>query len=126
MRPVIKLRFTNTEPFFGPGIASLFREIESTGNVRSACEKCGFSYSKGWKIIRRCEKEFGYEIVDRVAGGQSGGAAKVTEKGLALLAAYDEMLGELESISEQKFRLITEKYGLGGEDNSNDNTTKEG
>jgi len=124
MRPIIKLRFVNTEPFFGPGIAELFREIDNCGNVREACEKCGFSYSKAWKIIRRCEEEFGYAIVDRKQGGNSGGKATVTEKGHDLLAAYDELLAELESITAERFRELEEKYSLVGDDAGKAGTTE--
>ena len=112
LHTVIKLRFANNEAFFGPGIAGLFREIDNCGNVREACEKCGFSYSKAWKIIRRCEEEFGYPIVNRQAGGSSGGKASVTEKGHALLAAYDELLSELEAAAADRFSEIVKKYGL--------------
>lgn len=112
LRTVIKLRFANEELFFGPGIAGLFREIDNCGNVREACEKCGFSYSKAWKIIRRCEEEFGYPIVNRQAGGSSGGKASVTEKGHDLLAAYDELLSELEAVAADRFSEIVKKYRL--------------
>ena len=112
MHPVIKLRFVNTEPFFGPGIAELFREIDKCGNVREACENCGFSYSKAWKIIRRCEQEFGYEIVERRAGGSNGGRAAVTDRGHDLLAAYDELLRELEAAAEIRFGELEQKHLL--------------
>ena len=117
LRTVIKLRFANDEMFFGPGIAGLFREIDNCGNVREACERCGFSYSKAWKIIRRCEQEFGYPIVSRQAGGNSGGKASVTEKGHDLLAAYDELLSELEDVAAERFSEIVKKYRL-EEDNA--------
>lgn len=112
IHPGIKLKFINTEGFFGPGIAGLFREIDNCGNVREACERCGFSYSKGWKIIRRCERELGCDLVDRQAGGHSGGTARVTDKGHDLLAAYEELLSELESVAEDRFAGLMKKYGL--------------
>ncbi len=125
MRPIIKLRFVNNEPFFGPGIAALFREIDNCGNVREACEKCGFSYSKAWKIIRRCEEEFGYAIVDRKQGGSNGGKASVTEKGHDLLAAYDELLAELETTATERFRELEEKYSLAADIADRNSTTEE-
>ena len=113
MRPIIKLRIADKELFFGPGVAALLRAVDDCGNVREACEKCGFSYSKAWKIIRQAEKEFGYAIVDRQAGGSSGGRASVTDKGHALLKAYDELLADLRSVAEERFRELEVKYGLG-------------
>lgn len=125
LRTLIKLRFADNEVFFGPGIANLFREIDSCGNVREACEKCGFSYSKAWKIIRRCEVEFGYPIVNRQAGGNSGGKASVTDKGHDLLAAYDELLAELESIAAARFTELKKKYRLTEESSAEPETEQQ-
>ena len=60
--PAVKLMFVSESKFFGPGPVGLLREIDSCGNVRDACEKCGFSYSKGWTILKKCEEKFGYTI----------------------------------------------------------------
>ena len=112
----IKVTFASTTPFFGPGTVNLLREIDKCGNVRDACEKCGFSYSKGWTIIKSCEEKFGYQIVDRQAGGQKGGSARVTEKGKALLAVYEELKTELAGIAEEKFSKLMKKYQLTGQE----------
>ena len=115
MRPKIKVMFAGTGKFFGPGAADLLREIDICGNVRKACAKCGFSYSKGWTIIRRCEEELGYPVVERQPGGQSGGSARVTDKGRDLLAAYEELESELNTAAEERFDDIMQKYGLIGD-----------
>ena len=112
LHPLVKISFASTSPFFGPGSVELLREIDACGNVRDACERCGFSYSKGWTIIKSCEEKFGYNIVDRQAGGQTGGMARVTDKGRDLLAAYEELEAELGSIAEEKFRELMKKYNL--------------
>ena len=93
----------------------LLREIDRCGNVREACEKCGFSYSKGWTILKRCEEKSGYTIVERQTGGQNGGAAFVTDKGRDLLAVYDELSKEIEEIAEERFRELMDKHHLTGE-----------
>ena len=112
LHPAVKLTFASTTPFFGPGTVSLLKEIDHCGNVRDACEKCGFSYSKGWTILRSCEEKFGYTIVERQAGGQSGGAARVTDKGRDLLAAYEELEAELSDIADKKFRTLMKDHNL--------------
>lgn len=114
LHPLIRLSFATTTPFFGPGTVDLIREIDKCGNVREACEKCGFSYSKGWTIIKSCEEKFGYTIIDRQAGGQTGGSATVTDKGHDLLAVYEELEAELGSAAEQRFRELMKKHGLTG------------
>ena len=112
MHALIKLRFTNPEIFFGPGIAGLLKEIDRCGNVREACEQCGFSYSKGWTIIKKCEERFGHCLVSRQPGGSSGGSASVTDKGKALLAVYDALGAELDAFAEERFVELIKEYGL--------------
>ena len=115
LHPEIKITFASTAKFFGPGTAGLLREIDKCGNVRDACEKCGFSYSKGWAILKSCEERFGYTIVERQQGGQSGGSARVTDKGRDLLAAYEELQIELNAAAGEKFSELVRKYQLTGE-----------
>ena len=112
LHPLIKLSFASTSAFFGPGTVDLLREIDKCGNVREACERCGFSYSKAWTIIKNCEEKFGYNIVERQAGGQTGGSASVTEKGRNLLSVYDELERELDNIAEKRFKELMQKYNL--------------
>lgn len=114
MHPMIKLSFATTTAFFGPGSVELLREVDRCGNVRDACEKCGFSYSKGWTILKKCEEKFGYTIVERQTGGQNGGAAYVTDKGRDLLAVYDELNSELTELAEERFRELMYEYKLTG------------
>ena len=115
MHPIIKVSFASTSPFFEPGTVSLLKEIDRCSNVREACEKCGFSYSKGWTILKSCEEKFGYTIVERQAGGQMGGTARVTDKGRDLLNAYEELEKELEEIATERFRELMKDYQLTGE-----------
>ena len=116
LHPEIKLTFATTNRFFGPGSVALLKEVDRVGNVRDACEKCVFSYSKGWTIIKNCEEKFGYSIVERQVGGQAGGSARVTEKGKDMLAAYEELEAELKAVAEKKFRGLMKKYRLTGEE----------
>lgn len=115
LHPLIKVSFASTSPFFGPGTVELLKEIDRCGNVREACEKCGFSYSKGWTILKSCEEKFGYTIVERQAGGQTGGTARVTDKGHDLVKVYDELEEELAAIAEKRFRKLMKDYQLTGE-----------
>ena len=112
LHPLVKVMFASTSTFFGPGTVELLREIDECCNVRDACERCGFSYSKGWSIIKSCEEKFGYSIVDRQAGGQTGGSASVTDKGRDLLAVYEELESELSEIADERFRELMKKYHL--------------
>ena len=112
LQAAVKLMFISDSKFFGPGPVTLLREIDKCGNVRDACASCGFSYSKGWTILKKCEEELGYKIVERRAGGQSGGAARVTENGHKLMDIYDELEAELSEVAAKRFPEIAKKYGL--------------
>ena len=112
LQAAVKLMFISDSKFFGPGPVTLLREIDKCGNVRDACAQCGFSYSKGWTILKKCEEELGYKIVERQAGGKTGGAAKVTEEGHKLMAVYDELEAELSEAAERRFPEIAEKHEL--------------
>lgn len=112
MHPDIKLTFASDKRFFGPGTVSLLTEIDRCGNVREACTNCGFSYSKGWTIIRKSEDKLGYRIVDRQAGGSGGGTARVTKEGHALLAVYEDLKKETDSFAEKRFGQLMKEHGL--------------
>ena len=108
----VKLMLVNDDKFFGPGPLQLMREIDKCGNVREACERCGFSYSKGWTILRRCEEQLGYKVVERRAGGQTGGAAVITEKGRNLMAVYDRLETELKEIASKRLSELLEEMNI--------------
>ena len=114
-RPAVKLMFVNGSRFFGPGPVGLLKEIDRCGNVRKACEKCGFSYSKGWSIIRKAEEKFGCTIVERQAGGKAGGSARVSDKGHEMLAIYDRLEAELSEIAAERFGELLKEYEAGDE-----------
>lgn len=106
MRPDIRVRLCNSKPFFGPGTVTLLRQIDSTGNVREACERCGISYSKGWSIIHGCEHELGYRIVERQPGGKDGGQSTVSKHGKKLIRLYEQLEREMNEIVQKKFDEI--------------------
>ncbi len=106
--PRIKVQLVRNEPFFGPGMVTLLKQIQALGSVREACEKTGMSYSKGWNLIRTAERETGYTIVDRSPGGKGGGAARVSERGLKLLERYEQFEKEIARIAREKYREIFE------------------
>ncbi|MBQ9272659.1 MAG: NTP transferase domain-containing protein [Mogibacterium sp.] len=112
MHPVVKLSLASTTSFFGPGSAELLKEVDRCGNVREACANCGFSYSKGWSLLKRCEEKYGYKIVERRVGGRNGGAAYVTDKGHDLLAIYETMQSEISDAADARFRELMHEYHL--------------
>jgi len=91
---------------FGPGSQTLFKLIEQTGSVKSACEEMGMSYSKAWKKIREAEEALGCKVVTRVQGGKGGGQACLTQKGKWILDTYTAFIKE----AKEHTKIIFEKY----------------
>ncbi len=53
--------------------------------------------------------------MERQAGGQNGGTARVTEKGYELLAVYEELEKEINELAGKKFRKLMKEHNLAGE-----------
>lgn len=104
LHPEVKLQVTGEELVFGPGIARLLELIEQTESVKESCAQMEMSYSKGWKIINRAEKELGYRLLGRHHGGQSGGSCLLTEEGKELLQKYRRLEEEVKKYTEIRFR----------------------
>ena len=100
--PRVKVQLVKNEPFFGPGMMVILKQIEILGSVREACEKAGMSYSKGWSLIRTAERELGCTIVERSPGGKTGGTARVSEKGRCLMEKYERLDREIAEAAEKK------------------------
>lgn len=105
-RAQVKVRLTNTKPYFGPGTVTLLRQIHRLGVVREASEKTGISYSKAWNMIRTAEAESGLELVRRQPGGKYGGTAEVTKEGLELIRRYEELEKSVERFAEEEYKRI--------------------
>ena len=66
--PTLKIKIYQEDLVFGPGLVILMEHILVTESMKDACGEMGMSYSKGWKIINRAEKELGYELLERRHG----------------------------------------------------------
>lgn len=102
-RAQVKIRLAKETPFFGAGPANLMRQIQYTGSVRYACQNLNLSYSKGWNIIKKMEKELGFQVVNRQQGGLGGGYATLTKRGFRLLERYESFEKEITKITKEKF-----------------------
>ena len=103
-RPLVRVELAREEAFFGPGTAMLLRLIESTGSVRVACLLMNLSYSKSWKMINRMEREIGYPVLIRRQGGSRGGNSVLTERGRAMLEAYEQFEKEVADAAQVIFQ----------------------
>ena len=104
------LRLVRREKVFGPGIAALLEGVGSHGSLRKSAMELGMSYNKAWHVVRECEKELGFALLRRHAGGVGGGGAELTPEGAQLLGAWRAFEGEAKAALDQ----LAEKYFAGG------------
>ena len=109
-RPILKIKIYQDDLVFGPGLVILLEYLLKTESMKDACSEMGMSYSKGWRIINRAEKELGYELLDRRHGGKSGGKCTVTQKGQSLMKRYRQMEEETKANLQKSFEKYFPEY----------------
>lgn len=97
----IKIVFNNSA--FGPGVAKIMSLVKETNKLSEAYRVMELSPSKGWKIIKRAEKELGFPLFVTVVGGKGGGKSELTAEGEDLLFRYESFVNELNIEAEKLF-----------------------
>ena len=90
----LSLKLYFDEKAFGPGIASLLRNVEATGSLQKAAQNMNMAYSKAWRILKESEKAWGFPLTDRETGGSDGGGSTLTPQAQAILETYDNFMSE--------------------------------
>lgn len=78
---------------FGPGKAALLDAIAAHGSISGAARAMGLSYRRAWLMVDLMNRRFADPLILTVAGGRGG--ATITPAGMAALAAYRALEGEL-------------------------------
>lgn len=116
----ISVRLFTDDKCFGPGIASLLRRVEKYRSLRAAAASMGMAYSKAWTILKSCEENLGFKLLDSTVGGKHGGGATLTENAAVMLGAYDAYCAELkdyaDKLLEEKFSFYTQMQKSEGQD----------
>ena len=89
-RPVTEVTLCTGSPLYDPRLSMLLHLVEDTRSVRDACSLMQISYSSAWNMLNRVEDELGFPLVTRIRGGSTGSGSVLTEKGRALMRAYDQ------------------------------------
>ncbi len=100
-----KLVISKEQDFFGPGIYHLLRFIDETGSIQAAAAQMHLSYSKGWKMINKVEKELGFRFLNRCNGGKNGGSSTITPEGRLFMERYHAMLEAMRRSAEGFFEM---------------------
>lgn len=88
-----RLRFKRGDALvLGPGRIELMEAVAQCGSISGAARAMGMSYRRAWLLIDEVNSAFARPLVESVAGGRRGGGARLTEAGVAVVAAYRRML----------------------------------
>ncbi len=75
----------------GPGKADLLDAIARTGSISAAGREMGMSYRRAWALVDTMNTMFTDPLVESSRGGASGGGARITPTGQAVLDAYRDL-----------------------------------
>jgi len=110
-RPVTEVTLCTGTPLYDPRLSMLLHLVEDTHSVRDACSLMQISYSAAWNMLNRVEDELGFPLVTRIRGGSTGSGSVLTEKGRALMRAYDQFSEHMnlaaKELYEQFFAPLT-------------------
>ena len=100
LKAKIRVHLFTKDKCFGPGICQLLEAVEELGSLRKAAQSMDMAYSKAWKIIKLCEENLGFSLLESTTGGKGGGGAVVTLKAKEMVTAYRNFCLELEDFAE--------------------------
>ena len=105
-RSVTEVTLCSGGPLYDTRLSMLLHLVEDTRSVRDACSLMQISYSAAWNMLNRVEDELGYPLVTRIRGGSSGSGSVLTEKGRALMMAYDQFSEAVTQTAQSLYRQM--------------------
>ena len=102
MKVAYKVWLDKNGKAFGDGPYELLRWVEKTKSLHRAANQMGMAYSKAWRLIRTMEEKLGFVLLERKAGGKSGGGSRVTPNAKELMEHYEKFRKDVED-GMQKF-----------------------
>lgn len=102
----ISIKLYLEDKAFGPGAATLLKNIEKTGSLLGAAKEMNMAYSKAWKIIKNIEEIWGFKLTKRETGGKDGGGSTLTPRAKEILEHYEKFCEE----GKREIDKIYEKY----------------
>ena len=103
LKLTVRLYTDDNQRCFGPGIATLLRQVQQHKSLRAAAASMEMAYSKAWRIIRTAERVFGCKLLSSTIGGSHGGGAVLTPQAERLLIAYEDYQAQVEAFAQEKF-----------------------
>ena len=96
----------NNVKVFGDGPCDILTRVERTGSLSKAAAEINMSYSQAWRLISMLEKNLGFTILEKQAGGPEGGHSTLTPEAKILTKAYHDFREE----AERSLQELFEKY----------------
>jgi len=114
LRYDLRMRFDGEENVLTGDEFRLLLETEKTGTLLQASCNLNISYRKAWALVRKIEKQFGFQILSRRKDGSTAGRNEMTLKGMELLNAWKALNHEadiaMKSITNVFLRRIEDIY----------------
>ena len=83
--------------FLSWGRVVLLERIAREGSLSAAARSMGISYSHAWNLVDEMNRMAGESLVEKQAGGRSGGSAQLTIAGEAALAKFWALVAEFQA-----------------------------
>lgn len=88
---------------FGSGLAGLLENVNRSGTLQKAAKASNMSYRYAWNLINMAERHFGKMLINRHAGGKSGGSSILSSEGLRMLDVFRKLNDEVAAFTDEKF-----------------------
>jgi len=76
---------------------ALIEAVAARGSISAAAKDLGLSYKGAWDVVQALNNLFDSPLIEAAPGGKAGGAAVVTERGRAVVAAFRRVQQELDA-----------------------------
>ncbi|TDX28573.1 TOBE domain-containing protein [Rhodovulum visakhapatnamense] len=83
------------DPRIGGDRIRLLRAIDANGSIAGAAREMGLSYKAAWDAVGSMNNLFARPLVEAAPGGRTGGGARVTRAGHALIACFSMLEASL-------------------------------
>jgi molybdate transport system regulatory protein len=104
MNLIYKFWLAGDDKVFGEGPCELLERVGRTGSLKSAAREMGMSYSKAWTVIRRAEKQLGFQLLLGKAGGSDGGGSLLTPGAEELILRYRRFSAEAAELLPELYK----------------------
>jgi molybdate transport system regulatory protein len=76
---------------------ALVEAVGELGSISAAARKVGLSYKGAWDVVQALNNLFDTPLIEAAPGGKSGGAARVTPRGQAVVGAFRRVQEEIDA-----------------------------